>query len=63
MSSICVQDVCISHVISLNPMHLENIAHVVSEEHIRILKKFVHACVVNAIHAKVLPDSILYNEH
>merc|ERR1711863_169248 len=31
-----------------------------SEEPCRILKKFVHACVVNAIHAKVLPGSVLY---
>ena len=28
-----------------------------SEEPCRILKKFVHACVVNVIHAKVLPGS------
>ena len=34
-----------------------------SEEPCRILKKFVHACVVNAIHAKVLPGSVLYIEH
>ena len=29
----------------------------------RILKKFVHACVDNVIHAKVLPGSVLYSEH
>ena len=29
------------------------------EEPCRILKKFVHACVVNVIHAKVLPGSVL----
>ena len=34
-----------------------------SEEPCRILKKFEHACVVNAIHAKVLPGSVLYIEH
>ena len=34
-----------------------------SEEPCRILKKFVHACIVNVIHAKVLPGSILYIEH
>ena len=34
-----------------------------SEEPCRILKKFVHACVVNVIHAKVLPGSVLYIEH
>ena len=34
-----------------------------SEEPCRILKKFVHACVVNVIHAKVLPGSVLYIKH
>ena len=34
-----------------------------SEEPCRILKKFVHACVVNVIHAKVLPGSVPYIEH
>ena len=34
-----------------------------SEEPCRILKKFVHVCIVNAIHAKVLPGSVLYIEH
>ena len=34
-----------------------------SEEPCRILKKFVHACIVNVIHAKVLPGSALYIEH
>ena len=34
-----------------------------SEEPCRILKKFVHACIVNVIHAKVLPGSVLYIEH
>ena len=34
-----------------------------SEEPCRILKKFVHACVDNVIHAKVLPVSVLYIEH
>ena len=34
-----------------------------SEEPCRILKKFEHACVVNAIHAKILPGSVLYSEH
>ena len=29
-----------------------------SEEPGRILKKFVHSCVVNVIHAKVLPGSV-----
>ena len=29
------------------------------EEPCRILKKFVHACKVNIIHAKVLPGSVL----
>ena len=29
------------------------------EEPCRILKKFVHACVGNVIHAKVLPGSVL----
>ena len=33
------------------------------EEPCRILKKFVHACVVNVIQAKVLPGSVLYIEH
>ena len=28
-----------------------------------ILKKFVPACVVNVIHAKALPFSVLYIEH
>ena len=32
-----------------------------SEEPCRILKKFVDACVVNVIHAKVMPGSVLYN--
>ena len=32
------------------------------EEPCRILKKFVHACVVNVIHAKALPGSVLYFE-
>ena len=50
-----------SCLISLNPMNLENIAHVgslieKSEEPCRILKKF--ECVVNVIHAKVLPVCI-----
>ena len=43
-----------SYLISLNPLHLENIA---------ILKKFVHECVVNVIHAKALPGFVLYVEH
>ena len=30
-----------------------------SEEPCRILKKFVDACVVNVIHAKVMPGSVL----
>ncbi len=34
-----------------------------SEEPCRILKKSVHACVVNVFHAKVLPGSVLYIEH
>ena len=34
-----------------------------SEEPCRILKKFVHACIVNEIHAKVLPGSVFYIEH
>ena len=34
-----------------------------SEEPCRILKKCVHACVVNVIHAKVLLGSVLYIEH
>ena len=34
-----------------------------SEEPCRILKKFVHACVVNVIHAKGLPGFVFYNEH
>ena len=34
-----------------------------AEERFRILKKFVHACVVNVIHAKVWPDFVLYIEH
>ena len=34
-----------------------------SEEPSRILKKFVHSCVVNVIHAKVLPGFVLYTEH
>ena len=33
------------------------------EERYRILKKFVHACVVNVIHAEVLSGSGLYIEH
>ena len=33
-----------------------------SEEQCRILKKFVHAFVVNVIPAKVLPVSVLYME-
>ena len=28
----------------------------------RILKKILHACVVNVIHAKALPGSVLYVE-
>ena len=43
-----------SYLISLNPLHLENIA---------ILKKFVHECVVNVIHAKALPGFVLYVEY
>ena len=40
--------------------NLENIAHVGSYRNLKILlKKFVHACVVNVIHAKVLPGSVL----
>ena len=34
-----------------------------SEEPCRILKKFLQSCVVNVIHAKVLPGSVLYIEH
>ena len=34
-----------------------------SEEPCRILKKFVPACVVNVIHAKILPGSVLCIEH
>ena len=34
-----------------------------SEEPCRILKKFVHACVFNVIHAKVLSGFVLYIEH
>ena len=34
-----------------------------SEEPCRISKKFVHAFVVNVIHAKILPGSVLYIEH
>ena len=30
------------------------------EEPCGILKKFVYACMVNVIHAKVLPGSVLY---
>ena len=30
------------------------------QEPCRILKKFLHLCVVNVIHAKVLPGSVLY---
>ena len=29
------------------------------EERCRILKKFVHACVVNVIHAKIFPGFVL----
>ena len=40
--------------------NLENIAHVGSYRNlknlVKNLKKFVHAFVVNVIHAKVLPD-------
>ena len=40
--------------------NLENIAHVGSYRNLKIhLKKFVHVCVVNVIHAKVLPGSVL----
>ena len=34
-----------------------------SEELCKIMKKFVYACVVNVIHAKVLPGSVRYIEH
>ena len=34
-----------------------------SEEPCRTLKKFVHACVVNVIHANVLNSSVLHIEH
>ena len=34
-----------------------------SEEPCRILKTFVHACVVKVIHAQVLPGSVLHVEH
>ena len=66
MCAICMHMSCL---ISLNPTHLENIAHGLSwvseksEEPCRILKIFVHACAVNVIHAKVLPGSVLLIEH
>ena len=34
-----------------------------SEKPCRILKKFVQACIVNVIHAKILPGSVLCVEH
>ena len=49
--------------ISLNPMHLENIAYA---EICRILSNLEEICacmVVNVIHAKVLPGFALYVEH
>ena len=36
-----------SYLISLKPLHFENIAHVGFEEPCIVLKKLVHACVVN----------------
>ena len=56
--NMCARCMHMSCLISLNPTHLENIAHVGSEGPCRILKKFVHACVVYVIHAKVLPGSV-----
>ena len=49
-----------SYLISLNSLHLEHRAHVEEfEESCRILKKFLHVCVVNVINAKVLSGSVL----
>ena len=75
--SICVQDVCkvcSTYVQDVCICHVWYEPHAFrkystcwflkkSEEPCRILKKFVHACIVNVIHAKVLPGSILYIEH
>ena len=51
------------YLIFLDPLHLENIAHVGSYSNLKnlvdFLKKFVHACVFNEMHAKVLPGSVL----
>ena len=54
-----------SYLISLNPLHLENMAHVFqkSEEPCKILRKLVPARVVNVIHAKALPGFVLYVEY
>ena len=46
----------------LEPLAFRNIAHVGSYRNLKNLKKFVHACVVNVIHSKALPGSVLYVE-
>ena len=62
MCKMCARCVHTSCLISLNPTHLEKIILCwvlqISEKHCGILKKFVHACVVNVNHAKVLPGSV-----
>ena len=59
--NMCGRCMHMSCLISLNPMNLENVGSEKSEEPCRILKKF--ECVVNVIHAKVLPGSVRYIEH
>ena len=43
-------------------MYIGRIAQNLKEPY-RILKKFVHACMVNVIHAKALPGFVLYVEY
>ena len=47
----------------LEPLAFRNISHVGSYRNLKNLKKFVHACMVNVIHAKALPGFVLYVEH
>ena len=71
MSSRCAQNVCKMYayamfdVIEPHAFRKFSTCWVLekSEEPCRILKKFVHACIVDVIHAKVLPGSVLYIEH
>ena len=44
-------------------VHIHVIMNIIMTPTCRILKKFVHACVVKVIHTKALPGSVMYVEH